>query len=451
MQLRPYQQNTADNTLDAFRNNCKRPLVTLPCGAGKTVLFAYMAQRSQWKGKTVWFLVHRRELLDQTMETFARFGIKLETIHIGMVATFANHLDDYPVPDFIIFDEAHFSAANTWRKIIDKFPNAYICGLTATPCRLDGKPLADIYDTLITGITARELIAEDYLAPYRYFAPSVVDLTGLKRKGKDYDQEQAAELLSTRAVFGDVIQHYRDYADGLQSICYCASIKHSEAMAEEFRNSGINAVHFDGNTPKKERADIIQRFRSGEIKILCNVDLISCGFDVPDCWCCILLRPTQSTALYIQQSMRALRPALFKTAVILDHVNNYQRHGLPDDDREWSLAGPVKPPEEYREDGMLTVRQCTACYFTYKTGPAACPNCGHKTEMTAKEIENVREIKLEEIKRNRMDEARRRVSNGLTESECYSLADFQALGKSKGYKPGWAWRKWQEKIKKGGA
>lgn len=437
MELRQYQQDTADKTLDAFRNHYKRPLITLPCGGGKTVLFAYMAQRSQWKGKAVWFLVHRRELLDQTVETFARFEIPLKTIYIGMVATFANHLDSYPEPDFIIFDEAHFSAANTWRKIIDQFPDAYICGLTATPCRLDGKPLSDIYDTLITGITARELIADEYLAPYKYFAPSVTDLSGLKRKGKDFDQDQAAELLSTRAVFGDVIQHYRKYADGLQSICYCSSIKHSEAMAEEFRNAGINAIHFDGNTPKTERADIIRRFRSGEIKILCNVDLISCGFDVPDCWCCILLRPTASTALYIQQAMRALRPALFKTAVILDHVNNYERHGLPDDDREWSLSAPVKQRKQYGDDGKLIVRQCTNCFCTYKTGPAVCPNCGYKAEPTAQEIKNIKEIHLEEIKQNYREKASAAVQD-KTPEECKSLMELQAYAKQRGYKPGWA-------------
>ena len=242
-----------------------------------------MANKSQEKHKTVWFLVHRQELLKQTLDTFERFNIPMTTIMVGMIATVANHLNDYPAPDLIVFDEAHFSMANTWKKIINAYPDVYMVGLTATPCRLDGKPLGDIYNDLIVGITANELIDQGYLSDYKYYAPCVSDIGSLKIRGKDYDAQSAAELLSQRAVFSNVINSYKKYADGLQTICYCSSIKHSEDMAEQFRQAGINAIHFDGNTPSKIRADIIQKFRSGTIKILCNVDLISVGFDCPDC------------------------------------------------------------------------------------------------------------------------------------------------------------------------
>ena len=208
-------------------------------------------------------------------------------------------------------------------------------------------------------------------------------------------------------------------------------------MAAEFQAAGINAVHFDGNTPDKERDDIISRFRDGNIKILCNVDLISVGFDVPDCWCCILLRPTMSTALFIQQACRALRPQPGKTAIILDHVNNYQRHGLPDDVREWSLDSKLKPRNDYGEDGKLLVRQCPKCFYTYKTAPS-CPNCGYTSELTRQEIKNIKEIRLEEIKRNsrvRADEAVR----DKTPAECTSLMELQAYAKQRGFKSGWAW------------
>lgn len=400
-------------------------------------MFAYMAETSQDKGKTVWFLVHRRELLDQTIDTFDRFDIPLRTIHIGMIATYANHLQDYPKPDLIIFDEAHFSAANTWQKIITAYPDAYIVGLTATPCRLDGKPLGATYDDLIVGITANELINQGYLSPYKYYAPVVTDLSALKRRGADFDQAQAADMLSQRAVFGDVIKHYRMYADGLQAICYCTTVKHSEEMAEQFRAAGINAVHFDGNTPAKERERIIQEYRIGKIDILCNCDLISCGFDCPDCHCCILLRPTASTALYIQQSMRALRPQEGKTAIILDHVNNYERHGLPDDLREWSLAEKLKPAEKYGDDGRLIVKQCLKCYCTYKSAKA-CPNCGYENPATPKEIENIKRIRLEEIKQTKREKAEHAVKE-KTPSECKSLWELQAYARKHGYKPGWAW------------
>ncbi|MEG1758260.1 MAG: DEAD/DEAH box helicase [Oscillospiraceae bacterium] len=439
LSLRDYQLNALEDTRAAFRAGYKKPLVCLPCGAGKTVCFAYMAASSQEKGKAVWFLVHRRELLQQTTETFERFGIPMNTIHIGMVQTVARHLDSLPSPDFVIFDEGHFAAANTWRKIADAYPEAFLCGLSATPVRLDGKPLRDVYDILVEGITTRQLIAAGWLAPYRYFAPAVADLSALKRKGADYDSEQAAEMLSTKTIFGDVIQHWREHADGLQTICYCSTVEHSKSMAEEFRAAGINAVHFDGETPDKERDDVVRRFRSREITILCNVDLISYGFDVPDCWCCILLRPTASTALFIQQACRALRPQENKVAVILDHVGNYERHGLPDDDREWSLDGGLAPRKEYGEDGRLKIRQCPMCYFTYPGELPACPNCGYKAVLCRTEIKNIKEIRLKEIKRVYRAEADVKVAD-KSAAECKTLTELQAYARRKGYKSGWAWR-----------
>lgn len=398
--------------------------------------FAAMAESSQRKGKCVWFLVHRRELLEQTVATFDRFGIPRTSIHIGMVATVANHLDRYPPPDFIIFDEAHFSAAATWGKIIAAFPDAFIVGLTGSPLRLDGKPLGAIYDSMVVGISARELIEQGYLAPYRYFAPAVADLSALGRRGTDYDREQAAEMLAQRAVFGDVIQHYREHAGGLQAICYCATVRHSEEMAAAFCEAGIAAVHFDGNTPAGRRRQIVQAFRDGEITILCNCDLVSCGFDVPDCHCCILLRPTMSTALNIQQSMRALRPQDGKTAIILDHVNNHLRHGLPDDDRAWSLDSRMKPRREYGEDGKLLIRQCPMCYHTYRAA-LACPNCGHVAELTRQEMKHIKAIRLEEVKRERVDRANEAVKGIESISACRNLNEIMAWckknGKSSGY------------------
>lgn len=439
IEFRPYQKDYIRKIGCAFNAGYKKICIVAPCGSGKTALFAGMADASQKNGKTVWFLVHRKELLDQTTATFERFGIKLITINIGMVATYANHLDSYPKPDLIVFDECHFSAAKTWQKIIKKFPNAYLIGLTATPCRLDGKPLGDIYQTMITGVTIKELISQGYLSPYRYFAPKVADLSDLKRKGSDFNAEQATELLSTRAVFGDVVKHYKALADGLQAICYCSTVKHSQTTAEAFSQAGINAVHFDGNTPKKERDDIIRQYREKKIRILCNVDLISVGFDCPNCECCILLRPTMSLALFIQQSMRCMRPKAGKTAVILDHVNNYTRFGLPDEEREWSLQNKVKPRQSHAEDGMLKVRTCGNCFCTYESKLKKCPYCGDEYKPTDQEIKNVKEIRLAEIKEERKQKAEETVKDYDNADECKNMAELAAFAKKKGYKPQWAY------------
>lgn len=440
IELRPYQKDYVRKLGAVYNQGIKKVCIVAPCGSGKTALFAALAETTQKQGNTVWFLVHRKELLDQTINTFKRFNIPLKTIHIGMVATVANHINNYPKPDMIIFDECHFSTAKTWLKIVNAYPNVYYIGLTATPCRLDGKPLKDIYETMITGITEKELIDTGYLAPYKYYAPSVTDLSALKRKGKDFDKEQATELLSTKAVFGNVIEHYLKYAANKQAICYCSSIQHSESVAKAFNLADINAIHFDGNTPKKQRDNIIKRFRNKEIQILCNVDLISVGFDCPDCECCILLRPTMSLALYIQQSMRCMRPKQGKIAIILDHVNNYKRFGLPDDKREWSLDSVPKVKSEYAEDGKLVIRQCFVCFGTYKTNNSGvCPYCGTKEQLTKQEIKNIEEIRLEEIKQNKRKRADEAVKDYKSAQECKTVQQLYSFAKIKGYKPSWAY------------
>ena len=441
IKLRDYQKDLIDDIRQSYLNGSRAPCVVLGCGGGKTVLFAYMAQQSQEKGNTVWFAVHRQELLQQTIDTFDRFNIDRKTIHVVMVGTVSRNLNKYPKPDFIIFDECHFSAAKTWGKIIDAFPNAKLAGLTATPSRLDGKPLGNIYDDMVEGESIKNLIDKNHLAPYKYYAPSVADLSSLKKKRGDFDKEKAEEMLSTKAVFGDVIKHYKNYANGKQSICYCSTIKHSEMMAEEFQKEGINAIHFDGNTSKKERIEIIKDFREGKITILCNVDLISVGFDCPDVDCCILLRPTDSTALYIQQACRSLRFREGKTAVILDHVNNYERHGLPDDEREWSLGDKYEKPKRFQEDGTLKIKQCLNCFGVFEAGINICPHCGHEVELVKQELENIKDIELQEIKRKKEEEAKEIVLDFDSPEECKDLNELHAYAKKKNFKPGWSYHR----------
>lgn len=429
IKLRDYQQNIISDCRNALRQGYKHPLVCAPCGSGKTCIFVFMAEQAQSRGLKVVIIVNRQELFQQTIDTFARYKIELKTIRVVMAITYANHIKEETEPDLIITDEAHLSVAKTWIKIYEAFPNANVFGFSASPCRLDGSPLGKVYDKLITGISTKELIQQGYLADYEYYAPTVASLAGLKSRGGDYDAKEATELLSTKAVFGDVIKHYKKYADGLQTICYCSSIKHSEAMAEEFRTAGINAVHFDGNTPKEQRKQIVQDFRDKKIQILCNVDLISVGFDVPDCWCCILLRPTKSTALFIQQSCRALRPQEGKTAIILDHVNNYKRHGLPDMDRAWSLDAKVKPKRKH-EESEINIRQCPKCFFTHEYA-LACPHCGY--------VYPIKERTLDEIKTAHLEQIKGIVLDYTTPNECQTLQELQAYAKNHNFKPGWAW------------
>ena len=221
------------------------------------------------------------------------------------------------------------------------------------------------------------------------------------------------------------------------------------AMAEAFQADGIRAVHFDGNTPTEQRRQIVRDFRAGKTQILTNCDLVSEGFDMPAIECCIMLRPTMSLSLFVQQSGRALRPRDGKTAILLDCVANYLRHGLPDDPREWSLNDTIRPAPEYGEDGKLLVRQCWSCYGVYETNKHdRCPYCGAEKISTRQEIKNIKNIKLSEIKQRRRDISDRKANAGMELHECKSLQDFQAYAKRRGYKSGWAYMQWKYKITK---
>lgn len=437
IQLRDYQQTILNQIYESMRSGNKRPLVQAPCGSGKTVIFAELARLTQLKNNNVIVLVHRRELFKQTEQTFKLAGIKQDRIQIHMAQTYSRHLAEYEKPDLIITDESHMAASMTWRRIYDHWPDAYVVGFSASPARLDGKPLGAIFDDLIIGPSVSDLIQRGYLADYRYYSIDVADLTALKRKGSDYDMADADSLLSVRAVYGDVLKTFRERANKLRTVAYCTTIKHSQKTAEQFRLAGYRAEHIDGDLSTAERDAVIERFRTGETQILTNCQIIDVGFDLPAIECCMMLRPTASTALYIQQSGRALRPIPGKTAVILDFVGNYTRHGLPDDDRSWSLTDTIKPAQQKNTDGSFLIRQCRSCLACYKSALGDCPICGEVYRAGREEIKSIRDAELREIRKNeeRRQNAwkKKRMEKLETESDCRSYQDLILFAKKMGH------------------
>ncbi len=440
--LRPYQNDLVEQLRAAWREGCKAPCIVLPCGGGKSCILAEMARRTTWNGKRVLFLVHRRELVEQIVSTFCKWGVDMRLCDVMMVQTASRRLKNLKKPALIMTDENHHSPAASYRRIYDFFPDVLRVGVTATPVRLNGDGLGDVNDKLLVGVSAKWLIENNCLAPYDYYAPSVADLTGLHIKMGEYITAEIEQAMIKKAVFGDVISYYHKLADGKKAICYCASITHSKAMAETFSADGIPAAHIDGDTPKVERAEIIAKFRSGEIRILCNVDLISEGFDVPDCECAILLRPTQSLTLYIQQSMRAMRYREGKRAVIIDHVGNYARFGLPDDEREWTLEKKRKNQHQQNE---IKARMCPDCFLTFnpdmaqkQDGSPVCPHCGYvfpKQERKELEIQSAAELTKIEGFRINYD----------SPDDCKTYKELLEYAKRKGYKPGWAYYQAKER------
>lgn len=430
--LRDYQLDLLKKLFEAYKSGFKAPCVVLPCGGGKSVITAEIARRVTAKGKTVLFLVHRKELCEQIEDTFTRWGVDMSLCRIMMVQTMTRRLGKYSAPDFIITDENHHSRTRTYRRIYDYFPDVPRVGVTATPKRTDGKGLKDVNDILIEGVTAKWLIENQYLSPYRYFAPGIIMPKFHVRHG-DFDAKEVNRFFEDNitTIYGDAVKHYRRLVDGKQAICYLPGVEVSRSIAEKFTADGIVAAHIDGKTPKAERSAIIEKFRRGEIKILCNVDIISEGFDVPDCECAILLRPTKSLILYIQQSMRCMRYKEGKTAIIIDHVNNVRLHGFPDAEREWSLEDEEKPK------GEVPVKTCPECFACVPIQVEKCPHCGFAFEIEKKEHITVvdRDYILKEITALKEE----RVSHYLTPGECVSVEELQIYARQHGYKPGWVW------------
>lgn len=436
MPLRDYQVNLINSVRQSYKNGRKAPCIVLPCGGGKSVIVAEIAKRTTQKGNRVLFLVHRKELCDQIFSTFKSWGVDMRLCTVGMVQTISRRILKTRPPALIITDENHHSKASSYRKIYDAFPDAKRVGVTATPVRLDGSGLADVNDELIVGVTAKWLIQHHYLAPYDYYAPSMVDLTDVKTSKGDYDSKSAEKVMLKKAVFGDVIENYRRLAHGRQAICYCTTIKHSLAMEAAFNAAGIDARHIDGETPKAQRDRIIEMFRSGQIDILCNVDLISEGFDVPDCECAILLRPTKSLTLYIQQSMRCMRYKPQKRAIIIDHVGNYARFGLPDDDREWKLD-TEKKAKRTSSVPEINIKTCPNCFKVFlpkdENGVryTACPYCGEPLPKTRQDEIESAQATLKKIEGF--------VLQYDTPDDCQSYQELLLYAERKGYKKGWAY------------
>lgn len=433
MSLRPYQIDLIEKARSAYRHGAKAPCIVLPCGGGKSVIVADIAKNSTEKKNQVLFLVHRKELCDQIRATFQWWGVDMSRCDVMMVQTASRRIPKLTPPQLIITDENHHSKASTYRKIYDAFPNAKRIGVTATPIRLDGSGLGDVNDALVVGVSAKWLIDNHYLAPYDYYAPSIADLTGIKILHGDYETKSLENVMIRKAVFGDTIRYYKKLADGKQAICYCVSINHSVSMADEFNASGVAAAHIDGGTPKPERDAIIDNFRRGKIKILCNVDLISEGFDVPDCECAILLRPTQSLTLYIQQSMRCMRYKEGKRAIIIDHVGNYARFGMPDANRTWSLDGKKSESKNEVKKPVIAL-QCPECFYTFeppKTGKRICPACGYEFPSKERNLESESDAELQKITGFKLDFE--------SPDDCKNMHDLQVYAKKMGYKPGWAY------------
>lgn len=454
---RPYQTK-AISDLRAAMSTHRRVLLQLPTGAGKTFIAATVAKGAQAKSRRVIFLVHRAELVDQTSRTFADEGIPHgliaaglpmgdELVQVASVQTLARRLDRVAAPDLLFVDEAHHAVAGTWGKVLEAWPDAYVIGLTATPERLDGRGLGDVFQTMVTGPSTADLIRDGFLSRYRAFAPSAIDLSGVRTAMGDFDHAGLAAACDKPAIIGDIVSTYQRLAPGRQGILFAASVEHSRHLAEAFNDAGVSAAHVDGTTPSDERKATIKAFAAGAIEVLTNVELFGEGFDVPAVEAVILARPTQSLGLHLQQVGRALRTADGKDcAIILDHAGNLARHGLPDDPRKWSLEA-VRRVKKTEPPGPA-IRQCPACYAVHRPAPA-CPECGWQYAPAGQEIEH-RDGELIEVTRKDWTggidiiNARGAEFRALLVAAGADLTRLRQISRARGYKRGWAMHRARE-------
>lgn len=437
--LRDYQTDIFNKSTQAFLDGANGICCVLPCRSGKSYIMARMIKGA--KGNVL-VLAHRHTLINQHKELLESLGVLTDKVRVESVFTEASRLGEHKPTDvdLIIIDEAHLSEAKSYKKVCDYY-NCRRVLFTATPARLDGKPLT-LADTLITGITAKELMGMGAISDYDYYAPELnIDTDKVDMVAGEFNNGQLSDLMCQSAIYGDVLKYYRQLGENRQAIAYCTSVKHSEQTAEMFNENGISAISIDGSMSQKERNKRMDMFRNGKVQILCNCNLISEGVTLPNASVALLLRPTMSLPLFIQQACRVLTPVEGKKAVIIDYVNNVQRHGLPTDNHEWSLSKSVGKRKQHNDDGTLSIRQCENCFRCFKTA-SKCPYCGYEYHIKGRELKAVKEVELKRIEAVEKEEQEKQKKLArMEQGKCETYQELYDLAKKRGYKnpSGWAY------------
>ena len=413
--LRPYQIEAVERVRQSIRGGARRILLVLATGGGKTVVASNVVASSVAKSKRVLFVAHRRELIRQTFAKLVRNGLSAADVGIIMAGVESRPGDlfggeelparddelwtklarrrptapvqiasvdtlrnrERPAADLVIVDEAHRALAKSYTDLRDAYPKAIHLGLTATPYRADGRGLGESYEDLVVVASPSLLIGEGFLVAPRVFtvpASKLPDLGGVRVRGGDYDAEELAKAVDQAALVGDIVEHWQRHAPGVRTVAFASSVEHSRHIAARFVEAGVAAEHLDGETPADERDAILRRLERGETLVVSNCGVLCEGWDQPSVKACILARPTKSTGLYLQQAGRILRPYQGLPAGILVHAGCAVEHGLPQDDREFTLD--ATPKRRSKATDLPPAKTCEQCYAVVPTATAICPECG---------------------------------------------------------------------------
>jgi DNA repair protein RadD len=426
VQLRPYQTLALDQLRAKVRAGARRVLLVAPTGAGKTEIMREMIRGAVAKGNRSLVIAHRRDLVTQTRDRFAKGDIDAGIImaghpqtealtQVGSIQTLSrrmrpvsatasdqesargdtdssaardlvgptrhpqtrDHGPSLPEVKILVIDEAHHAKAKQYEKLIAAHPDAVVVGLTASPWRLDGRGLGDIFGASVVAATPRDLIRDGYLCGYAGYAFQAPDLTGVRTIAGDWDERGLSLAYQKSTIYADIIEKWSKHAKGRQTIVFAASIENSREIAGRFGACGIATAHLDHTARHDERKQVLDAVRLGATRVICNAGLLGEGIDVASLSCAVLARPTKSLTVYLQQVGRVMRPkADGSKALILDHAGNVERHGLPDAERDYSLT-TTKPREVV--PALFTCPQCFAI-----SEHAPCPECGHQPAAKAR-------------------------------------------------------------------
>jgi superfamily II DNA or RNA helicase len=388
--LRPYQTSL----LRAIPSGeGARTCLQLATGAGKTrIALEWLRQCQHTPAQPAWFICHRIELLDQTVAAFIKAGFDPGRICAGedfdrsksvFVCTIQTlNVRNIPVsPGFIVVDECHHVAADSWARLLACYPKAVVLGLTATPMRADGRALGDFFGTLICGPSMRELITQEFLSEYQYYLGVEPVLDDIEILGGDYNARQSAAVMQDVLLIARPWDQFKAHNLRGPAIAFCPTIKTSKMVAARFAEHGISAAHIDFETPSQERKELFARWQSGDIKLLSNVSLFGEGIDAVSCDAVFLLRPTKSLGLFRQMIGRGLRKHGETVLRIYDHASNVIEHGSPEREIAWSLDGKVERASAH------DLEFCAECGCQMQGGH--CPHCG-KTQPGASRSRMIR-------------------------------------------------------------
>lgn len=413
--LRPeYQLPMQTDIFAAWNAGHRNVLAVAPTGAGKTAIMSSVVHNIPDPSISI---AHRQELVSQISLALAKNEIYHRVIAAEPVVRFciSRHIEELgknfhhhkaPVatagvqtiirrddPQWFStvkmwnIDEAHHvTPDNSWGKATELFPNAFGLGFTASPLRADRKPLGrslgGMFDNMVEGPSMRDLINMGYLSDYRLIAPTLsIDRSQIpvSEATGELNQTKTREASHKSQIVGDIVENYLKFAPGKRGIAFVVDIETAKDVADRFNAAGVKAMAISSKTPDRIRQDAIRRFSCGDLTVLVNVDLFGEGFDVPAVEVVMMGRPTESFGLYLQQFGRALRMFEGKLyGIIIDHVGNWKRHGLPDAKHVWSLDQDLRgTPRGKPDPDVIPLRRCTSCFGAYEAITSTCPYCGH--------------------------------------------------------------------------